>query len=185
MAWWERIGARLGRRADGCAVRFPGNRDEGPSEWVLVPWLLLASGAAVDVWEGHVAPRWLAAAGLVSFVGCYPAAIFVGSASTRARRRAAILFLLPATLLASVLGAAYGGGWLTLFSLLSLATGVTVRPPVVLPALLGVVAVGVLSAMVGGHPDEVVTVAYSSLMSGAVVAIVRRLIVTVHKLHDA
>lgn len=113
------------------------------------------------------------------------AAIFVGSASTRARRRAAILFLLPATLLASVLGAAYGGGWLTLFSLLSLATGVTVRPPVVLPALLGVVAVGVLSAMVGGHPDEVVTVAYSSLMSGAVVAIVRRLIVTVHKLHDA
>ncbi|MFE6777883.1 sensor histidine kinase [Streptomyces sp. NPDC057702] len=185
MAWRETISARLGRRAGGRVDGGSRVPDDGPSEWVLVPWLLLASGAAMDVWEGEAAPRWLAAAGLASFVGCYLAAIFVGSAPALARRRAGVLFLVPATLLASTLGAAYGGGWLTLFSLLSLATGVTVRPPSVLPALLGVVAVGVLSALLGGHSDEVLTVAYSSLLSGAVVAIVRRLITTVHKLHDA
>ncbi|QKW49622.1 sensor histidine kinase [Streptomyces buecherae] len=182
MAWWERIGARLRQRAARGADGASGARDEGPSEWVLVPWLLLASGAAVDVWQGEVAQRWWAAAGLAAFVACYLAAIFVGSAP--ARRRVAVLFLLPAAALACALGSAYGGSWLTLFSLLSLATGVTVRAPAVLPALLGVVAVGVLSAAFGGRPDEVLTVAYSSLLSGAVVAIIRRLIVTVHELHD-
>lgn len=182
MAWWERVGARLRRRVARGADGAPGARDEGPSEWVLVPWLLLASGAAVDVWQGEVAQRWWAAAGLAAFVACYLAAIFVGSAP--ARRRVAVLFLLPAAALACALGSAYGGGWLTLFSLLSLATGVTVRAPAVPPALLGVVAVGVLSAAFGDHPDEVLTVAYSSLLSGAVVAIIRRLIVTVHELHD-
>lgn len=179
----EWAGARWERRAGRAGTDPDGVPDDGPSEWLLIPWLLLASGAAADVWEGEVSPRWPAAVGLVSFAACYVAVVFVGSTSAPARRRTATLLLLPAAALATALGAGYGGNWLTLFSLLSLATGVAVRAPLVLPALLAVVAIGVLSAARSGHTDQMLTVAYSALLSGGVVAVIRRLVATVHELH--
>nr|WP_312866658.1 histidine kinase [Streptomyces zagrosensis] len=159
--------------------------DDGPNEWALMPWLLMASGCAVDVWEGDVAHRWLAAAGLVLFVGCYVAVVFVGASSAPSRRRTSMRLLLPMAALAIALGGGYGGTWLSLFSLLSLVTGVAVRGRSALTALLGVVVIGMLSAMYGGHPDQVMTVAYSSLLSGAVVSIILRQVSAVHALHNS
>src|SRR5580658_34410 len=62
-----------------------GGLARGPHPATFYPWLLVASGAALNVIQGKVHPAWAAASGLAAFAVLYVAAIWLRISACRHR----------------------------------------------------------------------------------------------------
>ncbi|MEV4165673.1 sensor histidine kinase [Nonomuraea dietziae] len=138
----------------------------GPSAFYV--WIAVAWFPAHDLLRQ---PSWAGALGLAVFAAAYLAAIRMAFGEGPAW---APLVVLAAVTFA--LGMAYGGKWLYLCPLVSIACGVVVRGRAVPYALAGVTVVSMLVTLrSGGGEDAVAAVAWGTFVAGVVVHVTLRL----------
>ncbi|WP_129309431.1 sensor histidine kinase [Streptomyces sp. L2] len=163
------------------AVDHPG---PPPTGFTLLPWLLMVSGAVSDVLQGKAAEPWLGGAGLLAFGVLY---VYVTFRTFDRSKREAVptrVALLLMALLTTGLALCYGGNWLTLFPLLGLATGATLRGPWLgKVGLLLAVYAGLISAYHDG--SDGVNIAYATFLSSMVTAAILGLSEAVRELRAA
>ncbi|WP_277441148.1 sensor histidine kinase [Streptomyces sp. SPB162] len=157
---------------------------KGPDGGSLIPWLLMASGPAVDVAKDQVAHPWLAGTGLAVFCVLYVCAVRSGFSDRYKGGPVPVRLLIAQAAVTLALTLAYGGNWLLLFPLLSLACGVSARGRRLGMVLIGLsVSSGVISGMV--HHESfwnTATLSYGTFLSGLVVSVILTLFDAVHML---
>ncbi|NEA56780.1 sensor histidine kinase [Streptomyces sp. SID13666] len=183
-----------GRRAFGgrgdCGGNAPRDfgeeidRMKGPDGGSLIPWLLMASGPAVDVATGQVAFPWLAGPGLAAFCVLYVCAVRAGFSDRFSGGPVPVRLLIAQAAVTLALTLGYGGNWLLLFPLLSLACGVSARGRRLGIVLIGLSAsAGIIAGMV--HHEtfwNTATLSYGTFLSGLVVSVILTLFDAVHML---
>jgi two-component system sensor histidine kinase DesK len=169
------------------AVR-DGGIEEGPPYAAFYPWLLVASGAAVDVLHGKTHPTWVAGGGLALFAVLYMAAIWLKIKIRRQRAASTALGALAAVTIA--LSAGFGGNMFALFPLLSIVCGVVVpwtirRPPRPAVIVAGAAVTGALIAWArNASAGDIWSVLYGTVLSGFIVAMILRLISVIRELQE-
>jgi two-component system, NarL family, sensor histidine kinase DesK len=165
-----------------------GGLAQGPLPVTFYPWLLVASGAALNVIQGKAHPAWAAGGGLVAFAVLYVAAIWLRMGACRYRAALATMIVLGA--LTVTLTAVFGGNMFALFPLYSITCGVVVpwterKPPLPLLVVAGVAGVGALVAW-GRHAQagDIWSVLYGSVLAGVIVAVILRLITVIRELQQ-
>ncbi|WP_093609925.1 sensor histidine kinase [Streptomyces indicus] len=148
----------------------PGRRRPGPrSAYAFLPWLLLGMGAFSNVVRGETPNPWIGGIGLLVFNSLYVSVVL----QTFRRRDTWWTYTALSGMAVVTYGLAigYGGPWLALFPLLSLAVGTALRGRRL------AWAVGVLTcsaAVTGAWRDtdawSAVTSGYGTLLSGLVTA---------------
>ncbi|WP_438294121.1 histidine kinase [Streptomyces sp. HUAS TT7] len=167
-----------GEKAD----EFPGPPANG---YTFLPWLLMGTGAVVQVVKGTVAHPWLGGLGIVAFAVLYAQVAFRALDKQRRDERATLVLLGALVAVTYAMGIGYGGVWLLFFPLASLACGAAVRDRrlgFVIIALAG--SVGVISGIKTGDPWDNMTIAYGTFLSGLVISALLSLSETVRELRD-
>ncbi|MFE9372370.1 histidine kinase [Streptomyces sp. NPDC006711] len=151
----------------------------------FLPWLLMGTGAAIDVVRGDVAHPVLGGLGIVAFVVLYALVAYRAFDKPRREERATLVLLGALGAVTYALGLGYGGSWLLFFPLFSLTCGAVLRDRrlgVVILTLAG--SVGVISGIKTGDPWDNMTIAYGTFLSGMVIAALLSLSETVRELRD-
>ncbi|GAA2453184.1 sensor histidine kinase [Streptomyces mauvecolor] len=167
-----------GEKAD----EFPGPPANG---YTFLPWLLMGTGAVVEVAKGKVALPWLGGLGIVAFAVLYAMVAFRALDKQRREERATLVLLGALAAVTYAMGIGYGGVWLLFFPLASLAAGAAVRDRrlgFVIITLAG--SVGVISGIKTGDPWDNMTIAYGTFLSGLVISSLLSLSETVRELRD-
>ncbi len=157
--------------------------------FTFYPWLLVASGAALNVIQGKIHPAWAAGGGLAAFAVLYVAAIWLKIGACR--YGAALVTLIMLGVLTVTMTAAFGGNMFALFPLLSIACGVVVpwterQPPLPLVAVAGIACAGALIAWRRQAPaGDIWSVLYGSVLAGVIVAVILRLVTVIRELQQA
>jgi two-component system, NarL family, sensor histidine kinase DesK len=178
--------AALRNRQDGPEL---GGLEQGMRPFTFYPWLLVASGAALNVIQGKVHPAWAAGGGLAAFAVLYVAAIWLRIGACR--HRAALVTVIMLGVLTVTMTAAFGGNMFALFPLLSITCGVVVpwterQPPLPLLAVAGVACAGAVIAWRRHAPaGDVWSVLYGSVLAGVIVAVILRLVTVIRELQQA
>lgn len=167
-----------GEKAD----EFPGPPANG---YTFLPWLLMGSGAAVEVAKGKVSYPWLGGLGILAFAVLYAMVAFRALDRRRREERPTLILLGALAAVTYAIGIVYGGVWLLFFPLLSLASGAALRDRrlgFVIITLAG--SVGVISGIKTGDPWDNMTIAYGTFLSGLVISALLSLSETVRELRD-
>ncbi|GHF34003.1 two-component sensor histidine kinase [Streptomyces mashuensis] len=147
----------------------------------FLPWPSILIADVVALCQGKVPLPWLGGAGLVAFLGLYFLTVTWGLDEERLHTRQPMLPLAGLAAVTYGLGVGYGGDWLLCFPLLSLAAGVVLRRRrrqlALVLGLLGT-SVGMLSNL-HDTPQDSVTIAWGTGLSGMVAAAVLNLVETV------
>ena len=168
--------------------RGDGDPEPGPPFAAFYPWLLVASGAVVDVARGRFHPAWAAAGGLAVFAVLYMVAIWLQRQVHRPRAATASLVAAAAVTLALTIG--YGGDMFALFPLLSIVCGVVVpwtatRPPLVAVVVTATTAAAlVISWARHAASGDIWSVAYGTFLSGFIVSLILQLVAVIRQLQD-
>jgi two-component system, NarL family, sensor histidine kinase DesK len=171
----------------GMAVR-DGGLEEGPPYAAFYPWLLVASGAALNVLHGKTHPAWAAGGGLLVFAVLYMAAIWLKIKLNRQQAAGTVLTALGAVTIALAIG--FGGAMFALFPLLSIVCGVVVpwttrRPPWPAVIVAGAAVTGALIAWGrNASAGDIWSVLYGTVLSGFIVAMILRLISVIRELQE-
>ncbi len=159
-------------RRKGNALRKGRQRRPGPrSAFAFLPWLLLGMGALSNVVRGETANPWIGGIGLFVFNSLYVSVVL--QAFDPRKRDTWWTYAALGGMAAVTFGLAigYGGPWLALFPLLSLAVGTAMRGRR-LAWTVGVLTV--VAAATGAWRDtdawSAVTSGYGTLLSGLVTA---------------
>ncbi|MFJ8307912.1 MULTISPECIES: sensor histidine kinase [unclassified Streptomyces] len=164
------------------AEEFPGPPANG---YAFLPWLLMGTGAVIEVAKGKVGHPWLGGAGIVAFAVLYGKVVFRAFDKQRRDGRTTFVLLGALAAVTYALGLGYGGSWLLFFPLLSLACGAVLRDKRLGFVILALAAsVGVISGIRTGDPWDNMTIAYGTFMSGMVIAALLSLSETVRELRD-
>lgn len=164
------------------ADEFPGPPANG---YTFLPWLLMGTGAVIDVAKGKVAHPELGALGILAFAVLYALVAFRAFDKRRRQERTTLVLLGALAAVTYALGLGYGGVWLLFFPLLSLTCGAVLRDKrlgVVIIVLAG--SVGVISGIKTGDPWDNMTIAYGTFLSGMVIAALLSLSETIRELRD-
>nr|WP_236070616.1 sensor histidine kinase [Streptomyces polyasparticus] len=154
-----------------CAPRT-GRRRPGPrSAFAFLPWLLLGMGAFSNVVRGETPNPWVGGIGLLVFNSLYVSVVLQTFDPRRRDVRWTYTALGGMAVVTYGLAIGYGGPWLALFPLLSLAAGTSLRGRR-LAWTVGVLTVS--AAVTGAWRDadawSAVTSGYGTLLSGLVTA---------------
>ncbi|MFE9570891.1 sensor histidine kinase [Streptomyces sp. NPDC006692] len=164
------------------ACETPGPPANG---YTFLPWLLMGTGAVVDVAKGKVEYPWLGGLGILAFVVLYASVAFRALDKQRREERATLVLLGALAAVTYALGLGYGGVWLLFFPLLSLTCGAAVRDKRLGYVILALaVSVGAISGLRTGDPWSNMTIAYGTFMSGMVIAALLSLSDTIRELRD-
>ncbi|MFE4870831.1 sensor histidine kinase [Streptomyces sp. NPDC056682] len=164
------------------ACESPGPPANG---YTFLPWLLMGTGAALDVAKGKVEYPWLGGLGILAFVVLYANVAFRALDKQRREERATLVLLGALAAVTYALGLGYGGVWLLFFPLLSLTCGAAVRDKRLGYVILVLaVSVGAISGLRTGDPWSNMTIAYGTFMSGMVIAALLSLSDTIRELRD-
>ncbi|MEV5276617.1 sensor histidine kinase [Streptomyces sp. NPDC051994] len=164
------------------ACETPGPPANG---YTFLPWLLMGTGAVVDVAKGKVEYPWLGGLGILAFVVLYANVAFRALDKQRREERATLVLLGALAAVTYALGLGYGGVWLLFFPLLSLTCGAAVRDKRLGYVILALaVSVGAISGLRTGDPWSNMTIAYGTFMSGMVIAALLSLSDTIRELRD-
>ncbi|MFE9553271.1 sensor histidine kinase [Streptomyces sp. NPDC006703] len=164
------------------ACETPGPPANG---YTFLPWLLMGTGAVVDVAKGKVEYPWLGGLGILAFVVLYASVAFRALDRQRREERATLVLLGALAAVTYALGLGYGGVWLLFFPLLSLTCGAAVRDKRLGYVILALaVSVGAISGLRTGDPWSNMTIAYGTFMSGMVIAALLSLSDTIRELRD-
>jgi two-component system sensor histidine kinase DesK len=165
-----------------------GGLARGPHPATFYPWLLVASGAALNVIQGKVHPAWAAACGLTAFAILYVAAIWLRIGACR--HRAALTAMIALGVLTVTLTAVFGGNMFALFPLLSITCGVVVpwtdqQPPLPFLVVAGVACTGAVIAWARNAPaGDIWSVLYGSVLAGVIVAVFLQLVTVIRQLQQ-
>ncbi|MFD7012899.1 sensor histidine kinase [Streptomyces sp. NPDC059161] len=164
------------------ACESPGPPANG---YTFLPWLLMGTGAVLDVAKGKVEYPWLGGLGILAFVVLYANVAFRALDKQRREERATLVLLGALAAVTYALGLGYGGVWLLFFPLLSLTCGAAVRDKRLGYVILALaVSVGAISGLRTGDPWSNMTIAYGTFMSGMVIAALLSLSDTISELRD-
>ncbi|WP_329465445.1 sensor histidine kinase [Streptomyces sp. NBC_01431] len=164
------------------ACESPGPPANG---YTFLPWLLMGTGAVVEVAKGKVEYPWLGGLGILAFVVLYANVAFRALDKQRREERATLVLLGALAAVTYALGLGYGGVWLLFFPLLSLTCGAAVRDKRLGYVILVLaVSVGAISGLRTGDPWSNMTIAYGTFMSGMVIAALLSLSDTIRELRD-
>ncbi|MGW2812188.1 histidine kinase [Streptomyces sp. NPDC001415] len=167
-----------GEKAD----EFPGPPANG---YTFLPWLLMGSGAAVEVAKGKVPCPWLGGLGILAFAVLYAMVAFRALDRQRREERPTLILLGALAAVTYAIGIGYGGVWLLFFPLLSLASGAALRDRRLGFVIITLAAsVGVISGFKTGDPWDNMTIAYGTFLSGLVISALLSLSETVRELRD-
>ncbi|MCQ4082142.1 sensor histidine kinase [Streptomyces sp. RB6PN25] len=182
---WQRW--REERRASSCAYSIEREieRLKPPGHRLLLPWLSMGIGPTADIANGRVPLPWLAGTGLAAFavvyVGCVLAAFHPPySDGPAAHRLLAVLVAIE-----YVLAIVFGHNFVLLFVPVSLCCGTIARGrrfAMLLLALAG--SAGFIDGYHGNGFWDCATIAYSTFISGLVIAAVLTLHEAVAKLRE-
>ncbi|MDG4863711.1 histidine kinase, partial [Streptomyces sp. T-3] len=169
----RRTGKAEGRRAG----RSEGRRTKKPerpgprSAYAFLPWLLLGMGAFSNVVRGETANPWIGGAGLLIFNSLYVSVVFSAFDPRRRDGWWTYVALSGMAVVTAGLGMGYGGAWLALFPLLSLACGTVLRGRRLGVTVLALAGAGALTAALRDHDAwGAVVSGYGTLLSGMVTA---------------
>ncbi|RDG34191.1 sensor histidine kinase [Streptomyces corynorhini] len=162
----------------------PRSRRPGPpSEYALLPWLLLGLGSFSNLVQGETPNPWIGGLGLLVFNSLYISVVFRAFDRKARGSRATRWSLVALGVTTLALGAGYGGNWLLFFPLFGLACGSVMRGR-------NLVRVGVplsaTAAAVSAYHDGwgAISIAYGTFISMMVTAAILTLSETVAELHD-
>jgi two-component system, NarL family, sensor histidine kinase DesK len=174
--------------ADPRDVPEIGGLAQGPPTVTFYPWLLVASGAALNVIQGKTHPAWAAGGGLAAFAVLYVATVWLKMGARR--YRAALVTMIMLGALTVTLTAVFGGNMFALFPLYSITCGVVLpwterQPPLPLVVVAAVAGAGALIAW-GRHAQagDIWSILYGSLLAGVIVAVILRLITVIRELQQ-
>ncbi|MGH3259663.1 MAG: sensor histidine kinase [Streptosporangiaceae bacterium] len=176
---------RISRRRNADEL---GGLARGPHPATFYPWLLVASGAALNVIQDKVHPAWAAACGLAAFAVLYVAAIWLRIGACR--HRAALTAMIVLGVLTVTLTAVFGGNMFALFPLLSITCGVVVpwtdrQPPLPFLVVAGVACAGAVIAWARNAPaGDIWSVLYGSVLAGVIVAVFLQLVTVIRQLQQ-
>jgi two-component system, NarL family, sensor histidine kinase DesK len=165
-----------------------GGLARGPHPATFYPWLLVASGAALNVIQGKVHPAWAAGSGLIAFAVLYIAAIWLRLGACR--HRAALVTVIVLGALTVAMTAGFGGNMFALFPLLSITCGVAVpwterQPPLPFLVVAGVACTGAVIAWARNAPaGDIWSVLYGSVLAGVIVAVFLQLVAVIRQLQQ-
>lgn len=158
----------------------------GPPFAAFYPWLLIATGALLEVVRGKAQPTGAAGAGLVVFALLYMTAIWL---KIKVRRpRAATVALIALAAVAVAMTIKFGGDMFTLFPLLSIVCGIVVpwtrfRPPLPIVVAACAAVTGALIAWArSAPPGDIWSILYGTVLSGSIVSVILRLISVIKEL---
>ncbi|MFI6683803.1 sensor histidine kinase [Streptomyces sp. NPDC050485] len=164
------------------AEAFPGPPANG---YAFLPWLLMGTGAVIEVAKGKAGYPWLGGPGILAFAVLYGKVVFRAFDKKRRDERATFVLLGALAAVTYALGLGYGGSWLLFFPLLSLSCGAVLRDKRLGFVIMTLaVSVGVISGIRTGDPWSNMTIAYGTFMSGMVIAALLTLSETVRELRD-
>jgi two-component system, NarL family, sensor histidine kinase DesK len=176
---------QMSKRRNGSEL---GGLEQGPHPATFYPWLLVATGAALNVIDGKTHPAWAAGSGLVAFAVLYVAAIWLRMGACR--RRAALVTVIVLGVLTVTMTAAFGGNMFALFPLLSITCGLVVpwterQPPLPFLVVGGVACVGAVIAWARHAPaGSIWSVVYGSVLAGVIVAVFLQLVTVIRQLQQ-
>jgi len=165
-----------------------GGLERGFHPAAFYPWLLVATGAALNVIQGKTHPAWAAGTGLAAFAVLYVAAVWLRFGACR--QRAALVAVIGLGVLTVTMTAAFGGNMFALFPLLSITCGVVVpwterQPPLPLLVVAGVSCAGAVIAWARHAPGgDIWSVLYGSVLAGGIVAVMIQLVAVIRQLQQ-
>ncbi|MFC7308489.1 histidine kinase [Streptomyces monticola] len=144
----------------------------GPrTAYAFLPWLLLGMGAFSNIVKGETPNPWIGGIGLLTFNSLYISVVFRAFDPSRRHRPATYAALGGMAVVTYGLGAIYGGSWLALFPLLSLACGTVLRGRRLAWTLFTIAgSAAAISVWRDLAVWTAVTNAYGALLSGMVTA---------------
>ncbi|GIH02080.1 two-component sensor histidine kinase [Rhizocola hellebori] len=152
------------------------------------PWLSPLIGTFAAIQRGQVPQPWLAALGLVAFIALYLYVVvkaFGRRAADPTAMDQAVLFLTTGLAVALMLRYSTSPGWWGLTLYLTAAGAALYRPPKAFYWIGGVIALQVAIGVMNQHtPQDIAETAFSTLLGGAVVLLMRQMVQLIRVLRD-
>ncbi|WP_327356496.1 sensor histidine kinase [Streptomyces sp. NBC_01304] len=168
-------------RPRGWRAARPGPR----SAYAFLPWLLLGMGALSNVVRGETPNPWVGGAGLLIFNSLYVSVVFSAFDPYRRNGWWTYVALSGMAVVTAGLGIGYGGAWLALFPLLSLACGAVLRGRRLGGTVLVLACTAALTAALRDHDAwGAIASGYGTLLSGIVTAAILALSENVVELRE-
>lgn len=140
-----------------------------PGRFTFLPWLLMGAGGFSNIFTGRTPMPWLGGLGLLAFNSLYVGVVFTTFDKRNTDGRVPRLLWAGLAVVTFALAIGYGGSWLLLFPLLSLALGVASRTRRTGQLLIPLsAAAAIVAAFRSDDPWDALSIGYGTLISGLV-----------------